>query len=106
MSPYINTQTKEYPLFEGDLALINVDPENLPSYIEKVVVEIPDYDEMTETIYEETPQRGEDGKYYAVIKVKKIDEKEFKRRLIEKTVRKVINGEKITEEEAQLLINR
>lgn len=106
MSPYINTETNEYPLYEGDLALINVSLDDLPAYIEEVIVDIPDYDETTETIYEDAPQRAKDGKYHAIVKVRALTQEEIDGVRRQKVVLKVISGVAITEEEAQLLINR
>lgn len=106
MSPYINTETNDYPLYDGDLALLDVDLQNLPAHIKEVIVEIPDYDDATETIYEEKPQLLENGTYHAVVKVRPLTEEELNGKRKQKVVIKVIDGIAITEEEAQLLINR
>lgn len=105
MSLYINTQTNEYPIYIGDLILVNVNPDDLPDHIHEVAIEIPEYDEKTETIYEEAPIKDENGKYHAVIKVRAKTQKEIDEYLRGPIRVKVACHQPITEEEAQLLIN-
>lgn len=107
MSTYINTKTGDYPLHAGDLELIGVSVDNLPNYIEPVIVEIPEFDADTEFVYEGgAPIKGNDGKYRADVRIRLYTQEELKTHRIAVIKRKVERDIAITEEEAKLLINR
>ena len=103
---YMNTQTNEYPLYAGDIALLGVEEPNLPEHIVEVEVIVPDFDPETHVVVEETPKLGKDGKYYAVINLREYTEEEKNQLRVNEVKRKVMRDVPITEEEAQLLINR
>lgn len=103
---YMNTQTNEYPLYAGDIALLGVEESDLPKHIVEVEVIVPDFDPEIHVVSEELPKLGKDGKYHAVINLREYTEEEKKQLRVNEIKRKVIRDQAITEEEAQLLINR
>lgn len=103
---YLNTETNEYPLYVGDIALLGIEESDLPAHIVEVEVVVPDFDMETHILSEETPKLGKDGKYHAVINLREYTEEEKEQLRVNQIKRKVMRDQAITEEEAQLLINR
>jgi hypothetical protein len=104
---YINTKTNEYPLYVGDLWLLGLTETDLPEYVSEVEVTIPeDYNPEIHFLSQETPELREDNKYHAVFNIREFTEEEKKIQQIAQIKTKVILDLSITEEEAQLLINR
>jgi len=100
---YYNLETQQYPLYVGDLALENVDVNDLPEHIVEVVVDVPEWDSENEHLREELPTQDEEGIWRAnFVTVQYTDEE---KKLWKLTVirRKVASHEVLTMEEALLL---
>jgi hypothetical protein len=80
MSAYINTETNEYPLYEGDIRLLFTDIGDefvLPNgYAEVPEVPLPTLTE-TQTLVETTPRLNEDGVYERVYTIREWTEEEL-----------------------------
>lgn len=105
MTTYINTNTNTYPLFEGDLALENIDVNNLPDYISEVEINLPNFDSNNEIVIEKEPIKNEQGKWVAVFEIQPMPEKQKRFIAKQEIIRKVLNNQALTVEEADLLIN-
>jgi len=109
MSAYYNTETDEYPLYAGDLALIDVDVDNLPSHIQHVEIELDDlpiHDAENEYFIEKKPVKSKDGKWKPTFEVLPLtDEMKLNRKLNE--IRRAVSmGQFIAPEDAALLIEK
>jgi hypothetical protein len=80
MATYINTETNEYPLYEGDIRLVNPDMGDefiLPSnFAEVPESNLPTITE-TQTFTETTPQLNVDGSYERVYVIRDLTEEEL-----------------------------
>lgn len=83
MSAYINKETMEYPLHEGDIRLLHPDMGEvfiLPDeYAAVLDSQIPTLTE-TQVFEETTPQLNDDGVYTKVYVVRELDESELQRK--------------------------
>jgi hypothetical protein len=82
MATYINTETNEYPLYEGDIRLVNPDMGDefiLPSnFAEVPESNLPTITE-TQTFTETTPKLNDDGSYERVYVIRDLTEEELQR---------------------------
>jgi hypothetical protein len=95
---FINTDTLEYPRYQGD---VDLDPS--ANWAEVTQSQTPETGE-NQVAFELAPEKV-DGVWTTVWSVREFSTEELKQRAIEKARMKVLNNVAITQEEAEYLIN-
>jgi hypothetical protein len=104
---YLNTETGEYPRFDGDLELLGwVKEEPLPeNWVSVEEIAMPEFNSFSEVAVEDAPIQNESGNWEQKWVVRNMNSEEVKFRNVMKTKLKIMSGQKITAEEAMWLVN-